>query len=209
MPTSPVAALDGHTILPHLFTDTYLTLHDTLVEVQSQPHENTGLVRQPRDLEPEAQDVPLPQFEDMDPVEETERVGDLPYKCNLCDRAFKQFNGLSTHKRRTHRLFPPLALRIRGTQCVVCKSQLSTRRHLIEHLNNRMECALPTLQLLQPMTEEEYAKDIGRLQNEDASLTRDIAPRTGPIRKVCNVPVSEGVAIVNPFAHTDAGLTPA
>eukprot|EP00971_Amphidinium_carterae_P233600 4635818-Amphidinium_carterae.4 len=197
LPTAPVPALEGHTLMPHFFTDTYLTLNDTLTEGRELPHMDVDVPPHPPGIEfgdPHAPHLPPADGEPED---------ELPFKCDLCDRAFKQYNGLSTHKRRTHRVFPPLALRIRGTTCVVCHSQLSTRRHLIEHLNNRLECALPTLHLLQPMTEEEYARRIADLQAEDASLTRDIAPRTGPIRTVHNVPVSEGVAIVNPFAQAD------
>eukprot|EP00971_Amphidinium_carterae_P185817 3689180-Amphidinium_carterae.1 len=133
--------------------------------------------------------------------EEDDDDNDLPFECHICHRRFKQWGGLSTHKRRSHNLISPLVLRVKGTQCTICKSYLGTRRHLIEHLNKRLYCAFNTIEEITPMTAEEYHRDVHTLQATTTSLSRPMAPRTGPIRTIDGVPQSQQAPPINPMRN--------
>eukprot|EP00971_Amphidinium_carterae_P277304 5503536-Amphidinium_carterae.1 len=72
--------------------------------------------------------------------------------CDHCNRGFHQWKALQLDRRRAHDIISSLALRVRGTQCVICKSHLGSRCHLMEHLSKRLYCALNTMAQVPAMT---------------------------------------------------------
>eukprot|EP00971_Amphidinium_carterae_P103216 2043163-Amphidinium_carterae.1 len=130
----------------------------------------------------------------------------LPFGCDQCDRRFREWRGLQLHRRRTHGIIAPLALRVRGTQCVVCKSFLGSRCHLLQHLSNSVFCALHTM-TLPAMSYAECHRDIHVLQSTTTSLSRPQAPRTGPIPWVNGTPISQQAPPINPLVDTTASYT--
>mmetsp|Transcript_52972 Transcript_52972/g.119100 ORF Transcript_52972/g.119100 Transcript_52972/m.119100 type:complete len:106 (-) Transcript_52972:155-472(-) len=99
---------------------------------------------------------------------------------------------------RQHWLIPPLSLRVRGTQCVACKSQLGTRTRLLGHLQDKLACALFVIAHEEPMELTEYFATVGELNRQNDLLTR-VLPKTGPIPLEAGRYISQPVAPVNPY----------
>eukprot|EP00971_Amphidinium_carterae_P186372 3699353-Amphidinium_carterae.1 len=102
--------------------------------------------------------------------------------CHICDQQFSSRAGLSAHKRRLHRLHPPLALRLSSTECPTCKAQLGTRTRVLKHLH---EC----------------------LNKWDDLHSRSQLPRSGPIPVIGGVPTSQGVTPLD-FNTTEESVGP-
>eukprot|EP00971_Amphidinium_carterae_P326279 6456968-Amphidinium_carterae.2 len=139
-----------------------------------------------------------------DPYEDAlpDEYGDAdekPFECPLCPARFKANQGLCVHKLRHHGLIPPLSLRARGTTCEACNAHLGTRHRLLLHLNGKLSCALWTIHNIQPMSQEEYAESVGKLNQIDDRLTRAHLPKTGPIPRVGDQYVSQRITPLDPF----------
>eukprot|EP00971_Amphidinium_carterae_P338291 6475563-Amphidinium_carterae.2 len=82
-------------------------------------------------------EIPLPQSDDDDPDHPLPHEDAEQHTCHLCDKTFTTSRGLALHKRKTHCIIPPLALRAYSNTCAICGSELASRKHLLQHLNNR------------------------------------------------------------------------
>eukprot|EP00971_Amphidinium_carterae_P057656 1140554-Amphidinium_carterae.2 len=122
--------------------------------------------------------------------------------CPICAKGFTTNRGLATHKLRQHAVIPPLALRVRGTVCVACGSQLGTRSRLLGHLQDKHACALHVVAQVVPMTVEEYHNSVSSLNSQNDLLTR-VLPKTGPIPLSEGRHISQPVQACNPFVDED------
>eukprot|EP00971_Amphidinium_carterae_P352422 6492587-Amphidinium_carterae.1 len=104
---------------------------------------------------------------DADPYFPAGEGLEKPFVCPICEKAFATNRGLSTHKMRQHWLIPPLSLRVRGTQCVACSSQLGTRTRLLGHLQDKLACALFVIAHEEPMELSEYFTSVGELNRQN------------------------------------------
>eukprot|EP00971_Amphidinium_carterae_P349212 6490901-Amphidinium_carterae.1 len=87
---------------------------------------------------PHEHDIPDDDLQPRGPHEIAQGV----HECPFCGKQFTTNRGLATHKLRQHNAIPPLALRVRGTVCISCGSQLGTRSRLLGHLQDRLACGL-------------------------------------------------------------------
>eukprot|EP00971_Amphidinium_carterae_P160085 3173444-Amphidinium_carterae.1 len=78
------------------------------------------------------------------------------HACPVCQKTFTTHASLCTHKMRAHDLIPPLSLRVKGTSCICCGSQLGTRVRLLNHLQERTSCGLYVISNVEPMDLDEY-----------------------------------------------------
>eukprot|EP00971_Amphidinium_carterae_P348370 6490453-Amphidinium_carterae.1 len=117
---------------------------------------------------------------------------ELTWKCPVCPMAFSNHTALSAHKRRLHRIHPPLAIRLKTTHCPICLAHLGTRIRVLKHLQDRPACGLLLLQQ-EPIPVEEYERNVGAWNKLNTLHTRSCIPRTGPIPCIGGVPVSQSV----------------
>eukprot|EP00971_Amphidinium_carterae_P004905 98150-Amphidinium_carterae.2 len=127
---------------------------------------------------------------------------DRTHACPVCQKTFATNAGLCTHKMRAHDLIPPLSLRVRGTSCISCGSQLGTRVRLLNHLQERISCGLYVIANVEPMDLTEYRNSVSSLNAENNLLSREL-PRTGPITLTAQGYVSQPVIALNPFEDSD------
>eukprot|EP00971_Amphidinium_carterae_P296433 5888765-Amphidinium_carterae.1 len=79
-------------------------------------------------------------------AQQREPLDERPHLCVVCGASFTKYRGLALHRRRSHHIISPIALRTYGTECVICHSQLKTRTHLLQHYNNRLTCSLQLME---------------------------------------------------------------
>eukprot|EP00971_Amphidinium_carterae_P342151 6481351-Amphidinium_carterae.2 len=164
------------------------------------PHDAFDAVHDPyQDSDANINNPPSPRInhDDTDhppPPENTEQ-----HTCHLCNKTFTTSRGLGLHKRKTHGVIPPIALRTHSNTCIICGSELASRKHLLQHLNNRIDCAIPTLSQLPPMSLEHYTNSVHALATADTSLTRPMLPRTGPIPFLNGAPQSQSTPAIHPL----------
>eukprot|EP00971_Amphidinium_carterae_P167723 3323333-Amphidinium_carterae.1 len=119
--------------------------------------------------------------------------------CHICGKQFATRKGVASHKRMQHNIFPPLALRLYSSTCPSCGAELKSRNHLLQHLGNRLVCSMFVIANIDPMTYEDYKKNVHRLDVQNAAYTRTVIPRTGRIAIIDGVPQSQGVIAINPY----------
>eukprot|EP00971_Amphidinium_carterae_P077565 1533263-Amphidinium_carterae.1 len=133
-------------------------------------------------------------------------LDDIELTCAICQKKFGTAKGLASHKRASHKIIPPLALRTYGTDCPACGTQLLTRNSLLQHLATRLVCSLHVMEYIQPMDEATYRSRVHELDTERSLLSRRIVPRTGPIPLIAGQPRSQGVKAVNPYDEDPASI---
>eukprot|EP00971_Amphidinium_carterae_P277842 5514869-Amphidinium_carterae.1 len=100
------------------------------------------------------------------------------HTCPVCSKTFATNRGLCTHKMRAHDLIP-LSLRVKGTSCISCGSQLGTRVRLLNHLQDKISCGLYAIANVEPMSLSEYKSSVTSLNAQNDLLAREL-PKTGP-----------------------------
>eukprot|EP00971_Amphidinium_carterae_P281539 5589655-Amphidinium_carterae.1 len=109
-------------------------------------------------------------IDELYPVEEVpqdlEHLEQTTFACPDCERSFGTSRGLAVHRRLSHKLVPPLALRVKTNTCIACGTQLQTRTQLLQHVANRLDCGLYTLHHSDPMSTEEYDATVSTLNKQ-------------------------------------------
>eukprot|EP00971_Amphidinium_carterae_P060555 1198290-Amphidinium_carterae.6 len=138
--------------------------------------------------------APIPDGGTPDPVE---LAVAQQLTCHICNRQFDSRVGLSAHKRRFHKLHPPLATRLSSTSCPTCKAQLGTRTRVLKHLHECLGCALQLVANTDPMDVADYEQQVKEMNGWDDLHSRSQLPRSGPIPVLDGVPTSQGVAPID------------
>eukprot|EP00971_Amphidinium_carterae_P100880 1995901-Amphidinium_carterae.3 len=86
-----------------------------------------------------------------------------------------------------------MALRVTGTACPICGSEVGTREKVLDHLRVKPECALRVLHEIEPMSEEQYEEVVRDCNKKDTRFDRKCIPRSGPIGEVDGRPKSQPV----------------
>eukprot|EP00971_Amphidinium_carterae_P104622 2071907-Amphidinium_carterae.3 len=115
------------------------------------------------------------------------------FVCDICGRRCANGTGLGAHKRLTHGVYNPIALRVFGTACPICGSEVGTREKVLDHLRLKAECAMRVLHELPAVSAEEYADKVREENKKDTRFLRQHIPRSGPINDVDGCPKSESV----------------
>eukprot|EP00971_Amphidinium_carterae_P328869 6460965-Amphidinium_carterae.1 len=113
------------------------------------------------------------------------------YDCNVCNRSFKSYTALATHKRAAHQLYNPLSLRISTTFCPACLSHLGTRAKVLLHLRDRLECSLIVLDSIPAPPLQSFLESLPRLNKLNTCHTRKLIPRRGRIPTIGGKPRSQ------------------
>ena len=73
----------------------------------------------------------------MDDSKKSRRQNQIPFKCEICDREFKNNNGLRCHFNGAHKM-------VRELKCNICQSVFNLQSKLTSHVKNahgnQMKC---------------------------------------------------------------------